>query len=120
MFDFSLVVNDMADESEQLGAFAGTFIGIALHASTSNVAATVPDESTVLMAAINQSAGGLFGTSVDLASCTIPLTAGGFLYIATVGVVPSLLSDTKGAREGGVKQLVREAIAMAVSFDLSI
>lgn len=97
-----------------LGAFVGTFIGIALHASTSAVAATPPDESSILIAAINQSAGGLFGTSVDVASCIIPITAGGFLYIATVGVVPSLLSDTKGVREGGVRQLIKESLAMAI------
>lgn len=101
--------------NDQLGAFAGTFIGIALHASTASVDSTSPDESALLLSAINRSAGGLFGTSVDVAACSIPITAGAFLYIATVGVVPSLLSDTKSVKEGGVQQMIKEAIAMTVS-----
>jgi len=59
-----------------LGAFLGTLIGIAIQhysgVSTGNVA-------------------GLFGTSVTPGDLVLPFTAGGFMYIGTVGVIPELL-----------------------------
>jgi solute carrier family 39 (zinc transporter), member 7 len=60
-----------------VGAFLGTLIGIAIQhysgVSTGNVA------------------DGLFGTSVTAGDLVLPFTAGGFMYIGTVGVIPELL-----------------------------
>lgn len=65
-----------------LGAYLGTFLGIAIQnfGSSNN---EVLDCSNV--------SPGLFGTSVTTGDLTLPFTAGGFLYIATVGVIPEVL-----------------------------
>ncbi|KAF6754427.1 ZIP-like iron-zinc transporter [Ephemerocybe angulata] len=91
-----------------VGAFVGTFIGIAVH----NAAATSADaEGPVLdfAAGVRQDANGLFGTTAQWGDLVIPFVAGGFLYIGAVAVLPTLLSESKGA-----KQALREFAAMAV------
>ncbi|KAJ2928372.1 hypothetical protein H1R20_g8732, partial [Candolleomyces eurysporus] len=107
-----------------------TFIGIAVH----NAAATGSERQLIdLAAGVRQDATGLLGTTTQLAdlvsnlaplcSCSIadgwthglfvfvqviPFVAGGFLYIGAVAVLPTLLSESKGA-----KQAMREFAAMA-------
>ncbi|TEB34574.1 ZIP-like iron-zinc transporter [Coprinellus micaceus] len=81
-----------------------TFIGIAVH----NAAATGAEEPLVdLAAGVRQDATGLIGTTAQLADLVIPFVAGGFLYIGAVAVLPTLLSESKGA-----KQAMREFAAM--------
>ena len=67
-----------------LGAFLGTFLGIWI-AETSGAA-------TQTKLSVGQ---GFFGTSVGGAELVIPMTAGGFLYIASVSVVPELLAESR-------------------------
>lgn len=55
---------------------------------------------------------------MTLSDCVIPFTAGTFLYIASVGVVPQLLSDSKSWRLGGVVQGLREMVAMVIGMGI--
>ncbi|KAF8896172.1 ZIP-like iron-zinc transporter [Infundibulicybe gibba] len=88
-----------------IGAFIGTFIGIAIH----NVTATDTGEQYIdLAAGVRQNATGLLGTTVQLSDLVIPFVAGGFLYIGAVAVLPTLLAESKSA-----KQAMREFAAMA-------
>jgi len=88
-----------------IGAFVGTFIGIAIH----NLSTTGDEvESADLTAAIRQNASGLLGTTVQLSDLVIPFVAGGFLYIGAVAVLPTLLAESKSG-----KQALREFGAMA-------
>ncbi|GJE88596.1 ZIP family metal transporter [Phanerochaete sordida] len=89
-----------------VGAFIGTFMGIAIHnLSTSG---QVEAATTDLAAAVRQSAPGLLGTTVQLADLVIPFVAGGFMYIGAVAVLPTLLAESKSG-----KQALREFAAMA-------
>ncbi|CAK4034180.1 Zinc transporter SLC39A7 [Lecanosticta acicola] len=66
-----------------LGALLGTVIGIAVQefgGNSSSVAATVASGNT-----------GLFGTSLQWGDMLLPFTAGTFLYVGTVGVIPEIL-----------------------------
>ncbi|EDR10082.1 ZIP-like iron-zinc transporter [Laccaria bicolor S238N-H82] len=94
-----------------IGAFVRTFIGIAVHT------ATVTDSEQQLKdlaAGVRQDATGLLGTTVHLSDLVshmpndIPFVAGGFLYIGAVAVLPTLLAESKSA-----KQAMREFAAMA-------
>jgi len=90
-----------------IGAFVGTFLGIAIHNMSSSGAQEIA--SLNLSAAIRGEAGGILGTSVGAGDLVIPFVAGGFMYIGAVAVLPALLSESKG---GG--QALREFGAMAV------
>ncbi|KAF9004056.1 ZIP-like iron-zinc transporter [Cyathus striatus] len=88
-----------------VGAFVGTFIGIAVHNATSS---STEDSFTDLASGVRQDATGLLGTTVQLSDLVIPFVAGGFLYIGAVAVLPTLLAESKSA-----KQAMREFAAMA-------
>ncbi|KAH9994767.1 ZIP zinc transporter-domain-containing protein [Russula vinacea] len=89
-----------------VGAFVGTFMGIAIH--NLSASAHAEDASLDLAAAVRQTATGLLGTTVQLADLVIPFVAGGFLYIGAVAVLPTLLEESKSG-----KQALREFGAMA-------
>ncbi|ODV93207.1 hypothetical protein PACTADRAFT_18708 [Pachysolen tannophilus NRRL Y-2460] len=74
-----------------VGAFLGTFIGISIQSSI--FAST--DISEQIANGITPYSG-LFGTTVEVGDLTLPFTAGGFLYIATVGVIPEVLELDEG------------------------
>ncbi|PFH48751.1 hypothetical protein AMATHDRAFT_64689 [Amanita thiersii Skay4041] len=88
-----------------IGAFVGTFIGIAVHNATSTGAKLV---SVDLALSVRQDAMGILGTTTMLADMVIPFVAGGFLYIGAVAVLPTLLEESKSG-----KQALREFGAMA-------
>jgi len=88
-----------------IGAFVGTFIGIAVHTVT---ATTTESQVSDLAAGIRQDAIGLLGTTLQISDLVIPFVAGGFLYIGAVAVLPTLLAESKST-----KQAVREFAAMA-------
>ncbi|KAI0073453.1 ZIP-like iron-zinc transporter [Panus rudis PR-1116 ss-1] len=90
-----------------VGAFIGTFMGIGVH--NLSVSTDPQGDASDLTAAIRQAASGLLGTSVQLADLVIPFVAGGFMYIGAVAVLPTLLEESKSA-----KQALREFAAMAV------
>jgi len=89
-----------------IGAFIGTFMGIAIHnLSASGEGVT---EQNDLVAALKGTAAGILGTTVQMADLVIPFVAGGFLYIGAVAVLPTLLEESRSG-----KQALREFAAMA-------
>ncbi|THV07234.1 ZIP-like iron-zinc transporter [Dendrothele bispora CBS 962.96] len=90
-----------------IGAFVGTFIGIAVRNAASSSSSSEEMEGLDLAAGIRQDANGLLGTTLLLADLVIPFVAGGFLYIGAVAVLPTLLADSKSG-----KQALREFAAM--------
>ncbi|KXN86054.1 Zinc transporter SLC39A7 [Leucoagaricus sp. SymC.cos] len=72
-----------------IGAFVGTFIGIAVHNATSDGETPAPID---LAAGVRQDAAGLLGTTVMLSDLVIPFVAGGFLYIGAVAVLPTYVT----------------------------
>jgi len=116
--DYSILVRSgfskrQAMQSQYLtavGAFIGTFMGIAVHnLSASTAGHADADASMDLAAAVRQDAAGLLGTTVQLADLVIPFVAGGFMYIGAVAVLPTLLQESKSG-----KQALREFAAMTV------
>jgi len=89
-----------------IGAFVGTFMGIAVHNLSSS--GDQGEEVSDLVAAIRGTASGILGTTVQMADLVIPFVAGGFLYIGAVAVLPTLLEESKSG-----KQALREFGAMA-------
>ncbi|OCF32914.1 solute carrier family 39 (zinc transporter), member 7 [Kwoniella heveanensis BCC8398] len=104
--DYSILIKSGFTKSQAMGsqfftavgAFVGTFLGIWI-AETSGAG----NKDIVI-----QVGEGLFGTSVGAAELVIPMTAGGFLYIASVSVIPELLEESRSA-----KQALKEYAAMA-------
>ncbi|WVR05616.1 hypothetical protein IAU60_002638 [Kwoniella sp. DSM 27419] len=81
-----------------VGAFVGTFLGIWI-AETSGAG------NKDVIIPVGQ---GLFGTTVGGGELVIPMTAGGFLYIASVSVIPELLAESRT-----LSQALKEYAAMA-------
>jgi len=110
--DYSILIRSGFTKSQAMrsqfltaiGAFLGTFIGIAVHTATSAGAAP---SAVDLSAAVRQEASGLLGTTAQWSDLVIPFVAGGFLYIGAVAVLPSLLAESKSG-----KQALREFAAM--------
>ncbi|ODO07610.1 solute carrier family 39 (zinc transporter), member 7 [Cryptococcus wingfieldii CBS 7118] len=106
--DYSILIKSGFTKSQAMGsqfftavgAFVGTFLGIWI-AETSGVAAATAG------GAVSEGQG-FFGTTVGGAELVIPMTAGGFLYIASVSVIPELLEESRSG-----KQALKEYAAMA-------
>ncbi|CCH40672.1 Zinc transporter ZIP14 [Wickerhamomyces ciferrii] len=100
-----------------IGAYLGTFLGIFIQnlgQSSSSVGEKV----------LGNVSPGLFGTSVTTGDLTLPFTAGGFLYIATVGVIPEVLelqieNSRKKELINGVLQLIFVFIGISLMFLIS-
>ncbi|KAJ6513005.1 ZIP-like iron-zinc transporter [Mycena sanguinolenta] len=112
--DYSILVRSGFTKAEAMksqfltavGAFVGTFMGIAVHTATASDAGRYSPD---LAAGVRQDANGILGTTAELSDLVIPFVAGGFLYIGAVAVLPTLLEESKS----GV-QALREFVAMAV------
>lgn len=87
-----------------LGAVLGTIIGIAVQELGGNSASVVAE------AAIGNT--GIFGTSLQWGDMLLPFTAGTFLYVGTVGVIPEIL-ETGPNRMKELKSTVLQFLAMA-------
>jgi len=101
-----------------IGAYLGTFLGIFIQNLGKGL--NEINDSGVL----DNVSPGLFGTSVTTGDLTLPFTAGGFLYIATVGVIPEVLelqSENSRKKEliNGVLQLVFVFIGISLMFLIS-
>lgn len=79
-----------------IGAFVGTFMGIAIH--NLSASGTIA-ESLDLAAGVRQDASGILGTTVQPADLVIPFVAGGFMYIGAVAVLPTLLAESKSGAQ---------------------
>jgi zinc transporter 7 len=102
----------MAQFTTAIGAFLGTFIGILI------------EESSLSSKAADEKAGiedvvGLMGTDLRWGDLVIPFAAGGFMYIATVGVIPELLEVTGNIKKDR-KQAITEFFAMFVGLGLML
>ncbi|CAG8440856.1 8050_t:CDS:1 [Acaulospora morrowiae] len=87
-----------------IGAFLGTLTGIAIEELGRGVNGSSSHD---------HHDAGIWGTGVVLGDLVIPFTAGGFLYIATVGVIPELLEVT-GRFTKDIRQAATEFIAMLI------
>ncbi|KAI9792693.1 MAG: hypothetical protein M1816_001792 [Peltula sp. TS41687] len=89
-----------------IGAFLGTLIGITvqeLGSTSSTGSSTGPLGRT----------SGLMGTSLQWGDMLLPFTAGTFLYVGTVAVIPELL-ETNGSGMKEVRRTLMQFMAMAV------
>ncbi|ORX94710.1 Zinc/iron permease [Basidiobolus meristosporus CBS 931.73] len=96
-----------------IGAFMGTVVGVIIEEATRN-----PDMIPILKGVL----GGESDSIVTASEMIIPATAGGFIYIATVGVIPELLSDDSEATTVGKKILESfwQIVAMFVGIGLMV
>lgn len=85
-----------------IGAFLGTFIGIAVQEFGGN--------SAVSEAAPGS---GIWGTSLQWGDMLLPFTAGTFLYVGTVAVIPELLETGKD-KGAEVRKTITQFLAVAV------
>ncbi len=87
-----------------LGAFLGTCLGIAVQElGKSGTGATSGEVRSK----------GLAGTGLGWGDMLLPFTAGTFLYVGTVAVIPELLETGSNKREE-VKKTITQFVAMAV------
>jgi zinc transporter 7 len=96
-----------------IGAFLGTIAGIVIEEYSRGV---YDNKNTNDIIDINASEG-ILGTGVVLGDLVIPFTAGGFLYIATVGVIPELLEVT-GKLSKDIRQAMTEFFAMFIGVSM--
>ncbi|KAI8093353.1 Zinc/iron permease [Halteromyces radiatus] len=99
----------MAQFTTAVGAFLGTLIGIFIE-EASQLGSSHDHKHAVV---------GLLGTQLQWGDLVIPFTAGGFLYIATVGVIPELLEVT-GKVNKDKNQAFKEFTAMLIGLGLMV
>lgn len=93
-----------------LGAFLGTIIGIVVQEMSS----TDPDSAADSGSGAGAGAGaGLAGTSLTWGDMLLPFTAGTFLYVGTVSVIPELLETGKD-RGVEIRKTITQFVAVAV------
>lgn len=85
-----------------VGAFLGTFIGIMVQEFGGN--GTIAEDGA---------ASGLWGTSLSWGDMLLPFTAGTFLYVGTVAVIPELLETGKD-KGVEVRKTITQFLAVAV------
>ncbi|OJJ97012.1 hypothetical protein ASPACDRAFT_54334 [Aspergillus aculeatus ATCC 16872] len=87
-----------------IGAFLGTFIGIAVQELGGNSAAAATSSAPTA---------GLLGTSLTWGDMLLPFTAGTFLYVGTVSVIPELLETSGKDKRTEVKHMITQFLAVA-------
>ncbi|KPI40870.1 Zinc transporter SLC39A7 [Cyphellophora attinorum] len=86
-----------------IGAFLGTFIGIFVQEFGGRSGASDDAQATV----------GIWGTSLQWGDMLLPFTAGTFLYVGTVAVIPELL-ETGSNKSEEIKKTLQQFGAMFV------
>ncbi|CAO0799182.1 unnamed protein product [Mucor circinelloides] len=99
----------MAQFTTAIGAYIGTFIGIFIEEMANSSAPHHTDGHDH-----HHHSHGLLGTSMTWGDLIIPATAGGFLYIATVGVIPELLESKSNSKLQPFKELAAMVVGMAL------
>ncbi|BCS00529.1 Zn(2+) transporter YKE4 [Aspergillus luchuensis] len=89
-----------------IGAFLGTFIGIAVQELGGNSSSAAVTDSSL-------PSSGLLGTSLTWGDMLLPFTAGTFLYVGTVSVIPELLETGKDKRTE-IKKTIVQFLAVMV------
>jgi len=91
-----------------VGAFLGTLIGIAVQEFSRH-----GTDATSAASDAAGAAAGLFGTSLTWGDMLLPFTAGTFLYVGTVSVIPELLET--GRNKGvEIQKTIVQFLAVAV------
>ncbi|KAI9275637.1 Zinc/iron permease [Phascolomyces articulosus] len=103
----------MAQFTTAIGAFLGTIIGIIIETLARADSGDVGMDKETSQG-LDQ---GLLGTGLQWSDLVIPFTAGGFMYIATVGVIPELLQVT-GKIQKDRRQALAEFTSMLVGLSL--
>lgn len=111
--DFALLVQSGFSKQKAMGAqfvtavgaFLGTFIGIAIQEFGGAASLEAASSSS-------SAAAGLLGTGLSWGDMLLPFTAGTFLYVGTVAVIPEMLETGKNKGEE-VKKTVMQFLAMA-------
>lgn len=93
-----------------IGAFLGTLIGIAVQELSGNGSG---DGSAAADAASAVTSAGLLGTSLTWGDMLLPFTAGTFLYVGTVSVIPELLETGKD-KGVEIRKTIVQFLAVAV------
>ncbi|KAH2303654.1 hypothetical protein KXV47_009468 [Aspergillus fumigatus] len=88
-----------------IGAFLGTFIGIAIQ--------ELGGGHGTAAGGVTGSSAGLLGTSLTWGDMLLPFTAGTFLYVGTVSVIPELLETGKD-KAVEIKKTIVQFLAVAV------
>ncbi|GFG24304.1 histidine-rich membrane protein KE4 homolog 1 [Aspergillus udagawae] len=88
-----------------IGAFLGTFIGIAIQELGGGHGAAA--------GGLTDGSAGLLGTSLTWGDMLLPFTAGTFLYVGTVSVIPELLETGKD-KTVEIKKTIVQFLAVAV------
>jgi zinc transporter 7 len=93
-----------------LGALLGTGIGIAVqeYGGSSSGSSTARGAGGIAKAGY----GGLWGTSLQWGDLLLPFTAGTFLYVGTVAVIPEML-ETGPDKQREFAKMVKEFMAIA-------
>ncbi|KAL4817177.1 ZIP zinc transporter-domain-containing protein [Aspergillus spinulosporus] len=89
-----------------IGAFLGTLIGIAVQELGGSGSSTA---DSLASSAVS----GLLGTSLTWGDMLLPFTAGTFLYVGTVSVIPELLETGKN-KSVEIKKTIVQFVAVAV------
>lgn len=89
-----------------IGAFLGTFIGIAVQEFGGSHGAAAADAAEGVVS-------GLWGTSLQWGDMLLPFTAGTFLYVGTVSVIPELLETGKD-KKVEIKKTIVQFLAVAL------
>ncbi|PKX98039.1 Zn(2+) transporter YKE4 [Aspergillus novofumigatus IBT 16806] len=87
-----------------IGAFLGTFIGIAVQELGGGHGAAA--------GGVTDASAGLLGTSLTWGDMLLPFTAGTFLYVGTVSVIPELLETGKD-KTVEIKKTIVQFLAVA-------
>ncbi|KAG0241720.1 ZIP zinc transporter-domain-containing protein [Mortierella sp. GBAus27b] len=95
-----------------IGAYLGTLAGIAIEEMSKTSGDQASEERPLALF-------GFESIPMRAGDLVIPFTAGGFLYIATVGVIPELLTVT-GKLAKDARQFASEIVAMLVGVGMMI
>lgn len=113
--DFALLIQSGFSKSRAmgaqfvtaLGAFLGTCLGIMVQELGKR------DKSSTSSREISGNSLGLLGTGLGWGDLLLPFTAGTFLYVGTVAVIPDLL-ETGGDRSAEIRKTTKQFLAMAL------
>lgn len=109
--DFALLIQSGFSKWRAMGAQFVTALG-ALLGTCLGIAVQELGKSGASLADTNGSSAGLLGTGLGWGDLLLPFTAGTFLYVATVAVIPDLL-EGGGDRDLEIRKTLKQFLAMA-------
>ena len=109
--DFALLIQSGFSKWRAMGAQFVTALG-ALLGTCLGIAVQELGKSGASLADTNGSSAGLLGTGLGWGDLLLPFTAGTFLYVATVAVIPDLM-EGGGDRNLEIRKTLKQFLAMA-------